>query len=442
MFNDGLAHLSRADAFAWCAEQQLAAIEMGVGGWAKAAHQLPLDRLLREPGERDRLAGELAEHGLDAVLRERGREPAAPRPGRRPRTTPRWLRGAVELAALLGVDRVVTMSGCPGGRDGGRSPVFAPWALTPDDEPLWNWQYEQRLAPFWQELGAWARASAPAVLICLELHAGASAYSPGGYLRIAEAGGDNLRVNFDPSHFWWQGIDPLRVLDQVGDRIAFSHGKDTLLHPDRIADHGVFDFRFPVDPDIATWHFASVGGGRGVGEWSRLLAALRSAGYDGDVSIEHEDPRVRRRAGHPSVARGAAGRARPRCRSRERHHARRGPPLRRVGRRRSRTCCTTPRPVSEATRLRVLEAIERARLPAERGGAVAEAADDAARSASSIPDALNPFHATVAPAGRAARAPRRLRGARGRDRERSRDRGRRRCGRWSAGASTGSSSRP
>jgi sugar phosphate isomerase/epimerase len=64
------------------------------------------------------------------------------------------------------------------------------------------------------------------------------------------------------------------------------------LHPDRIADHGVIDFRFPVDPDIAPWHFASVGGGRGVDEWSQLLAALRSAGYDGDVSIEHEDPRV------------------------------------------------------------------------------------------------------------------------------------------------------
>jgi sugar phosphate isomerase/epimerase len=291
VFNDGLAHLSRADAFAWCAEQQLAAIEMGVGGWAKAPHQLPLDQLLRERVERDRLTGELAEHGLALSCVNAAGNPLHPDPAVGPHHAA-LLRGAIELAALLGVDRVVTMSGCPGGRDGGPSPVFAPWALTPDDEPLWNWQYEQRLALFWTELGAWAREAAPSVLICLELHAGASAYSPGGYLRIAEAGGDNVRVNFDPSHFWWQGIDPLRVLDQVGDRVAFSHGKDTLLHPDRIANHGVFDFRFPVDPDTAPWHFASVGGGRGADEWSRLLGALRSAGYDGDVSIEHEDPRV------------------------------------------------------------------------------------------------------------------------------------------------------
>ena len=291
MFNDGLAHLSRADAFRWCAEQGLESIEMGVGGWAKAPHHLPLDELVREPGERDRLLGELDEHGLALSCVNAAGNPLHPDP-QVGELHARLLRGAIELAGLLGVDRVVTMSGCPGGRDGGRAAVFAPWALSADDESLWNWQYEQRLAPFWSELGAWAREQAPSVMICLELHAGAAAYSPGSYRRIAEAGGDNVRVNFDPSHFWWQGMDPLVVLDEIGDRVAFSHAKDTLLHADRIARDGVFDFRFPVDPDTATWHFASVGGGRPVEEWCRLLAALRLAGYDDDISIEHEDPRV------------------------------------------------------------------------------------------------------------------------------------------------------
>ena len=291
MFNDGLAHLTREEAFAWCAQEGLASIEMGVGGWARAPHQMPLDQLLRERGERDLLQGQLAEHGLALSCVNAAGNPLHPDPAIGEHHAG-LVRGAVELAALLGVERVVTMSGCPGGRDSGGVPVFAPWALVPDDEPLWNWQYEQRLAPVWRELGGWARSAAPAVQICLELHAGASAYSPGSYLRIAEAGGDNVRVNFDPSHFWWQGIDPLAVLDLVGDRVGFSHGKDTLLYPDRIARDGVFDFRFPVDPATATWHFASVGSGRGVDEWARLLSALASTGYDGDVSIEHEDPRV------------------------------------------------------------------------------------------------------------------------------------------------------
>ena len=115
----------------------------------------------------------------------------------------------------------------------------------------------------WRRSGAsWAAGrgeEAPDVQICLELHAGAAAYNPASYLRIAEAGGDAVRVNFDPSHFWWQGIDPLRVIEQLGDRIGFCHGKDTLLHADRIAPDGVIDMRFPVDPDTATWHFAAVG---------------------------------------------------------------------------------------------------------------------------------------------------------------------------------------
>ncbi len=141
------------------------------------------------------------------------------------------------------------MSGCPGSRDGGHTPVFAPWALTPDDESLWEWQLEHRLAPFWRELCAWAAEGAPGGTICLELHPGASAYSPGSYLRLAERAGPNLGVNFDPSHFWWQGIDPFSVIDDVGT-------------------------------------------GHDVAAWAELLGALRAAGYDGDVSIEHEDPRM------------------------------------------------------------------------------------------------------------------------------------------------------
>jgi sugar phosphate isomerase/epimerase len=310
VFNDGLAHLDREAAFAWCAGEGLESIEMGVGGWAKAAHQLPLDALLRDRAERDRLLGQLAEHGLALSCVNAAGNPVHPDPAVGERHAA-LVRGAIELAAALGVDRVVTMSGCPGGRDGGRDPVFAPWALVPDDEPLWNWQYAERLAPFWRDLASWARSVAPDVLICLELHAGAAAYSPGTYRRIAEAGGDNVRVNFDPSHFWWQGIDPLEVIASVGDRIAFCHGKDTLLHPARIAVDGVLDFRFPVDPDTASWHFASVGGGRDVAEWSRLLGALRRAGYDGDVSIEHEDPRVEAEQGiresHAALRRALEG---------------------------------------------------------------------------------------------------------------------------------------
>jgi len=291
VFNDGLAHLTRDQAFAWCAERDVGRIEMGVGAWAQAAHQLDLDALLRDHGARDRLAGELREHGLELSCVNAAGNPLHPHPATGVRHAA-LVRGAIELAHLLGVTRVVTMSGCPGSRDGGETPVFAPWALTPDDESLWNWQLEQRLAPFWRELCGWAAAAAPDVRICLELHPGASAYNSGSFVRLAQAAGPNLGVNLDPSHFWWQQIDPLCVIDDLGDRIGFAHGKDTLIHADRLRRQGVIDCGFPVDPDSAPWHFAAVGDGHGVEVWAEILSALRAAGYDGDVSIEHEDPRL------------------------------------------------------------------------------------------------------------------------------------------------------
>jgi sugar phosphate isomerase/epimerase len=99
-------------------------------------------------------------------------------------------------------------------------------------------------------------------------------------------------INLDPSHFWWQGVDPASVIEHHADAIGFAHGKDTLLHADRIRAHGVLDARYPVDPETAPWHFVAVGDGRPEEEWRALLAALRSSGYDGVVSIEHEDPRM------------------------------------------------------------------------------------------------------------------------------------------------------
>ncbi len=301
VFNDGLGHLSRVDAFRWCAEQEIPAIEMGVGGWRNSDH-LDLDALLRDPADRDRLTGELAEHGLTLACINAAGNPLHPDPevGERHRAL---LRGAVELAALLRVDRVVTMSGCPGGPDGGTTPVFGPWALNPDCESLWNWQWEHRLEPFWREFGVWARRAAPGVMICLELHPGAAAYSPGSFLPLREAAGPNVGINLDPSHFWWQGIDPLLVIEELGGCIGFAHGKDTLIHPDRVRRDGVIDFRHPVDPSVTPWHFAVVGDGHDTDVWAGLLAALTGVGYNGVVSIEHEDPRL---APEEGIARSVA----------------------------------------------------------------------------------------------------------------------------------------
>jgi sugar phosphate isomerase/epimerase len=165
--------------------------------------------------------------------------------------------------------------------------VFAGGAWLPDMEGLWDEQWPV-IASYWRELSAWAPAG---VDICLELHPGTSIYNAASFERLASVTGDNVKVNLDPSHFWWQGIDPVATVRALAGRIGFVHGKDTLIHDERVALHGVLDFRWPGSVDEMPWHFCAVGEGRPPAEWASLLRTLKQSGYDAVISVEHEDPR-------------------------------------------------------------------------------------------------------------------------------------------------------
>jgi sugar phosphate isomerase/epimerase len=300
LLTDALDRLAPAEAFDWCREQGLAAVELGVGGYSSAPHATLA--LLDYPMARLGLLKLLAERDLELAALNASGNPLHPdrAVGRRHDDD---LRNALRLAHALGVPRVVAMSGCPGGPGGGGWPVFAGGAWLPDMERLWDWQWA-RIADYWRELSSFAAAEAPGVAICLELHPGTSIYNPESYRLLRTVTGDNVRVNLDPSHFWWQGMDPVAAVDELGAAVAFAHGKDTVLHPDRIARHGVLDFRWPADADTMPWHFAAVGAGRPLEEWARLLRALAEAGYDDVISIEHEDPTLTPEAGIEASLRG------------------------------------------------------------------------------------------------------------------------------------------
>ncbi len=303
LLTDALDRLTLAEALDWCAKRGLEAVEFGVGGYSGAPH---VDlTLLADSAGHDRLRGLLAEHALELAALNVSGNPLHP-DGTVGDRHDAELRGALRLAHALGVPRVVAMSGCPGGPGGGGWPVFAGGAWLPDMEGLWDWQWG-RIAAYWRELSAFGEAEAPGVLVCLELHPGTSIYNAESYRLLRSVTADNIRVNLDPSHFWWQGIDPVTSVNELGGAIAFVHGKDTLLHPDRIARHGVLDFRWPSDAETMPWHFAAVGGGRPLEEWAQLLAALRAVGYDDVVSIEHEDPNLDAEAGIEASLAGLEG---------------------------------------------------------------------------------------------------------------------------------------
>jgi len=288
LFTDAFESMTLDEVIAWCAPLGIAAVELGVGGYSPTPHA-DLS-LLSDAAARTRVLDLVRDAGIELAALNVSGNPLHPDPGIGQKHD-RELQGAIELAHALGTPVVVAMSGCPGARGGGMWPVFAGGAWLPDMEGLWEWQWEQ-IAAYWHELSGWAAAIAPGVVVCLELHPGTSIYNPESYRTLRTVTRDNIRVNLDPSHFWWQGIDPSVAAAELGDAIAFVHGKDTLLHADRIAQHGVLDFRWPADAETMPWHFAAVGAGRPIAEWASLLLAVRETGYDGIVSIEHEDPNL------------------------------------------------------------------------------------------------------------------------------------------------------
>lgn len=290
VYSDSLPKLDRRALLAWCAERGIRDVELGVGAWGPWPRpHLDLATIGRA-AERDRLAGELREFGITLGAVNAAGNLLHPDPARRADAQARF-RAAVELAAALGVSRVVTMSGCPAGPGGGSLGVFPCWATSADDERLFDWQIEHELGPFWRATSDWLAREAPEVMVCFEMHPGVTIFSAAGFEALSAHVGRNIGINLDPSHFWWQGIDPLTVVEALGDRIGWMHGKDTLLYPERIRRLGVLHFVPPSDPQRAPWHFAPVGEGHDAATWAALLRAVQAAGYDGVISIEHEDPR-------------------------------------------------------------------------------------------------------------------------------------------------------
>jgi sugar phosphate isomerase/epimerase len=193
----------------------------------------------------------------------------------------------VRLAGELGVGTVITFSGCPGDSENARYPnwVTCPWP--PDFLEILDWQWKEKVTPYWSEAGKFAQDNG--VRVAIELHPGFVAYHTESFLRLREIGGEAIGVNFDPSHLFWQGMDPLVCVRELGDAIYHVHMKDTWLDQPNIRRNGVLDTKVYTDEVHRSWIFRTVGYGHGQEFWRALISELRLAGYDGALSIEHED---------------------------------------------------------------------------------------------------------------------------------------------------------
>ena len=197
-------------------------------------------------------------------------------------------RNAVLLAEKVGVDTIITFSGCPGGSPEDKTPnwVTCPW---PDDFlGILDYQWNDVLIPYWKETAAFAESHG-VTKIAFEMHPGFCVYNPETLMRIRKEVGPVIGANFDPSHLVWQGVDPVAAIRYLGDAIYHFHAKDLKVDDINTSKIGVLDTKHYTDELNRAWVFRAVGYGHDVKWWKDIASALRLVGYDKVMSIEHED---------------------------------------------------------------------------------------------------------------------------------------------------------
>jgi sugar phosphate isomerase/epimerase len=196
-------------------------------------------------------------------------------------------RKTVLLAEKLGVPVVIDFSGCPGDSENAKYPnwVTCPWP--PEYLDLLDWQWEKVAIPYWKEMNTFAGDHG--VKIAIEAHPGFLVYSPETMLKLRAAAGPNIGCNYDPSHMFWQSIDPIAAIRVLGDSIFHCHAKDTQIYDRNLPKTGVLDTKRYTDEQNRAWIFRTCGYGHAYQWWREFISTLRMFGYDYVLSIEHED---------------------------------------------------------------------------------------------------------------------------------------------------------
>jgi sugar phosphate isomerase/epimerase len=279
--------LALTDALDRISDRGLDAVEFGTGNYPGNGHCDPrvlladhnaLDRFKKEVGARGLTISALSCHG----------NPLHPDEAMANSDHDTWRRTA-ELAGELEVPVVNLFSGCPGDHPGARYPNWVTCAWPPDFPAVLDWQWNEKVIPYWTQEAEFARSKG--VRLAFEMHPGFVVYNCESLLRLRAAVGDVVGANFDPSHLYWQGVDPVEAIRVLGSENAIFHvhAKDTYVNPSAARVNGVLDTKAFDNVLERAWSFRTVGYGHDAQSWREQISMLRMVGYDYVLSIEHED---------------------------------------------------------------------------------------------------------------------------------------------------------
>ncbi|HXN25776.1 MAG TPA: sugar phosphate isomerase/epimerase [Candidatus Acidoferrales bacterium] len=284
VFTPLLSQLSLSDVLKKLAALRINTIELGTGNYPGDAHcklaMLDDSRALAE------FQQVLADHGAQISALSCHGNALHPDPGRAEQDRA-VSRKTILLAEKLGIPVVIDFSGCPGDSPRATAPnwVTCPWP--PEYLKVLDWQWNEVVAPYWIEHAKFAKDHG--VKLAIEMHPGFVVYSPETMLKLRAIAGPVVGCNFDPSHLFWQGIDPIAAVRVLEGAIFHVHAKDTQLYPSNLQCAGVLDTKPYADERRRSWIFRTCGYGHGAQWWSEFISTLRMFGYDDVLSIEHED---------------------------------------------------------------------------------------------------------------------------------------------------------
>lgn len=281
---DSLGHLPLDEMLETAAGLGVQTLEFCCGGWSSAPH-VNLNLLLENEAERADFVAKIRDHGLEIdALNCSGNQLS---PGERGKSNDLVVRNTIKLAECLGVRRIVMMSGLPGG-PGDQNANWITTAWPPECHEILRYQWEEVAIPYWRELVKLAHENG-IEKICVEQHGHQLVYNTETLLKLRDAVGEIVGVNFDPSHAFWMGGDPLRAIRRLRGAIYHVHAKDTRIDPDNSEINTLLETKPSEQISARSWNYVTLGYGHSELWWRDFVIQLKQNGYDDVLSIEHED---------------------------------------------------------------------------------------------------------------------------------------------------------
>lgn len=281
-----LKQVSLEEALAYLSSLGVDSLEIGAGGYPGKAHLDPKE-YLNNPGKIEEFKALLKKYNMKLSAVACHGNPVHPNKELAKKFHEEFV-DAMKVAVELGVDTVIGFSGCPGDCEASKNPNWVTCSWPSEYLEILDWQWNEVLIPYWKGIAKLAEEIG-IKKIALEMHPGFCVYNPSSLLKLRAAVGDMIGANLDPSHLFWQGIDPCEAIKMLKGAICHFHAKDTKIDESNTSKIGVLDTQKYGDILNRSWVFRTVGYGHSKLEWNHMISTLKLVGYDGAISIEHED---------------------------------------------------------------------------------------------------------------------------------------------------------